>query len=148
MENYEQNLHINDDVFEKMRTDADLVLQRLIKNMIEKDSMDGKVTINIDLSLTQEFIPNRDPKVEGETRRVLTPKIAHKVVIDSTALEGRRILALPGASDDGGEEIINNESENEAEGYIEAEVVSDDDLDEKIPFKPEDDYDYEQPDNE
>lgn len=79
MEVYEQNLHINDGAFEKMRTDSDMVLQRLIKNMIEKDSMEGKITITIDVSLTQEFIPNRDPSIEGETRRVLTPKFSHKV---------------------------------------------------------------------
>ncbi len=79
MEAYEQNLHINDNCFEKMRADTDMVLQRLIKNMIEKDSMEGKVTITIDISLTQEFIPNRDPNIEGETRRVLTPKLSHKV---------------------------------------------------------------------
>ena len=79
MEAYEKNLHINDSAFEKMRADADTVLQRLIKNMVEKDSMEGKVTITIDVSLIQEFIPNRDPNIEGETRRVLTPKISHKV---------------------------------------------------------------------
>lgn len=79
MEAYEQNLHINDSAFEKMRADADMVLQRLIKNMIEKDSMEGKVTITIDVSLTQEYILNRDPNIEGETRRVLTPKLSHKV---------------------------------------------------------------------
>lgn len=79
MDGYEQNLHINDSAFEKMRSDADMVLQRLIKNMIEKGSMEGKVTITIDISLSQEFIPNRDPKIEGETRRALTPKFSHKV---------------------------------------------------------------------
>lgn len=79
MEGYYQNLHINDSAFEKMRADADRVLQRLIKNMVEKDSLDGKVTITIDVSLTQEFIPNRDPNIQGETRRVLMPKLSHKV---------------------------------------------------------------------
>lgn len=59
MDAYDQNLHISDNAFEKMRSDADRVLQHLIKNMIEKDSMDGKVTIAIDVALTKEFIPNR-----------------------------------------------------------------------------------------
>lgn len=79
MEVYEQNLHINDCTFDNMRADADRVLQRLIKNMIEKDSMEGKITITIDVLLTQEFIPNRDPNIVGETRRVFTPKFSHKV---------------------------------------------------------------------
>lgn len=76
---YEQNLHINDDVFEGMRTDADNVIQKLIKNMVEKESFEGKVTITINIALAQEFIMNRDPNIEGETRRVLTPSFNYKV---------------------------------------------------------------------
>ena len=79
MEGYEQELHINDELFAGMRDDADRVLQKLLKNMVEKDSLEGKVTIGIDVTLVQEFIPNRDPSIEGETRRVLTPKFSHKV---------------------------------------------------------------------
>ncbi len=79
MGEYEQNLHISDNAFEKMRADADIVLQHLIKNMIDKDSMDGKVTIAIDVTLTKEFIPNRDPNIQGETRMVLKPKFSHKI---------------------------------------------------------------------
>lgn len=79
MECYEQELHINDELFAGMREDSDRVLQKLLKNMVEKDSLEGKVTIGIDVTLVQEFIPNRDPNIEGETRRVLTPKFSHKV---------------------------------------------------------------------
>ncbi len=79
MDAYDQNLHISDNAFEKMRSDADRVLQHLIKNMIEKDSMDGKVTIAIDVALTKEFIPNRAPEIYGETRMVLKPKFSHKI---------------------------------------------------------------------
>lgn len=79
MEVYEQELHIADELFAGMREDADRVLQRLLKNMVEKDSLEGKVTIGIDVTLVQEFIPNRDPSIEGETRRILTPKFSHKV---------------------------------------------------------------------
>lgn len=78
MEGYEQELHINDELFAGMREDADRVLQKLLKNMVEKDSLEGKVTIGIDVTLVQEFIPNRDPNIKGETRRVLTPKFSHK----------------------------------------------------------------------
>ena len=79
MEGYEQELHINDELFDGLREDADRVLQKLLKNMVEKGSMEGKVTIGIDVTFVQEFIPNRDPKIEGETRRILTPKFSHKV---------------------------------------------------------------------
>ena len=79
MEAYEQNLHINDELFENMRNNADRVLQRLIKNMIEKESMEGKLTITIEVTLDQMYIPNRDPNTAGETRRVLTPSFSHKI---------------------------------------------------------------------
>lgn len=79
MDGYEQELHIGDELFVSMREDADMVLQKLLKNMVEKDSLEGKVTIGIDVTLVQEYIPNRDPGVKGETRRVLTPKFSHKV---------------------------------------------------------------------
>ena len=79
MEGFEQNLHIADSAFEGMRHDADRVLQKLLKNMVEKESLEGSVTIKIDISLTQEFIQNTDPDIEGETRKVLSPAFTHKV---------------------------------------------------------------------
>ena len=79
MEAYEKQLHINDETFDSMRSDTDLVMQKLIKNMIEKGSLEGKLTINIDVTLTREYIPNCDPNIEGETRPVYIPRFAHKV---------------------------------------------------------------------
>lgn len=79
METYKQNLHISDEAFESMRKDADRVLQRLIKSMIEKESFEGELTISIDVSLFRQYIQNNDPDIEGETRPVYMPKIAHKV---------------------------------------------------------------------
>ena len=79
MESYAKNLNISDEVFDSMRRDADRVLQKLIKNMIEKESFDGKITIGIDVMLTREYIKNRDPRIDGETRAVYIPKFVHKV---------------------------------------------------------------------
>lgn len=79
MEAYEQKLRIDNELFANMREDTDRVLQKLLRDMVEKDSLEGKVTIGIDVVLTQEFIPNRDPGIDGETRRALTPKFSHKV---------------------------------------------------------------------
>lgn len=36
MEGFEKNLHIADSAFEGMQRDADRVLQKLLKNMVEK----------------------------------------------------------------------------------------------------------------
>lgn len=74
-----ETLHIDDAIFEKMRTDADQVLQKLLKNMAEKGSLEGRLTITIDVSFTEETVQNRDPEILGETRIVHTPKFQHKV---------------------------------------------------------------------
>ena len=61
-----ETLHIDDETFRKMRTDADQVLQKLLKNMAEKGSLDGKITINIDISFTEETVQNKDSNIEGD----------------------------------------------------------------------------------
>ena len=73
MEDYKE-LRIEADTFDKLRRDADIVLQRALGTMKEKESMDGKVTITIDIKLVPEFIPNYDPAIQGETRKILKPK--------------------------------------------------------------------------
>lgn len=74
-----KELRIEADTFEKLRRDADIVLQRALGTMKEKESMGGKVTITIDIKLVPDFIPNYDPQVKGETRKILKPKFDHKV---------------------------------------------------------------------
>ena len=74
-----ETLHIDDETFRKMRIDADQVLQKLLKNMAEKGSLDGKITINIDISFTEETVQNKDSNIEGDIRVVHTPKFQHKV---------------------------------------------------------------------
>lgn len=49
MEDYKE-LRIEADTFDKLRRDADIVLQRALGTMKEKESMDGKVTITMILS--------------------------------------------------------------------------------------------------
>lgn len=79
MEDYEKSIHINDETFDGMRGDIDLALQRLIKNMIEKGSEDGKLTVSIEVNLTKESIPNYSPNTEEKTRSVYVPIFTHKV---------------------------------------------------------------------
>lgn len=79
MDAYQQELHIEDELLSGMRADANAVLQKLLQNMVEKDSLEGKLTISLEISLTPEWIPNNDPLIEGSTRKALTPKFSHKV---------------------------------------------------------------------
>ena len=74
-----KELRIEAETFDKLRRDANTVLQMALGTMKEKESMDGKVTITIDIKMVPEFIPNYDLSIQGETRKILKPKFDHKV---------------------------------------------------------------------
>lgn len=74
-----KELVIEDATFEEARLNFNRVLQRLFKNMIDSDSTDGSIALKIDVTLMNEYIPNYDPNVEGETRKIQKPKFKHKV---------------------------------------------------------------------
>lgn len=74
-----KELRIEADTFEKLRRDANIVLQKVLGTMKDKASAEGKVSIALDIKLVREFIPNFDPEIEGETREILKPKFEHKV---------------------------------------------------------------------
>lgn len=71
-------LTIESDTFADLRSNINGQMQKLLRNMMEKDQSEGKITITIDVTLNSEYIPNYDPKIEGETRRVLHPSFAYK----------------------------------------------------------------------
>lgn len=74
-----QELVIEDETFEEARANFNRVLQRLFKNMVDSDSTDGSITLKIDVTLDREYIPNYDPNIEGESRKIHKPKFKHKV---------------------------------------------------------------------
>lgn len=48
------------DTFDQLRFDTDLVLNKLLKNMAEKGTHEGSVSIKIDVSLTEEYGPKKN----------------------------------------------------------------------------------------
>lgn len=78
MENI-KNLVLEDETFEEPRQNFNRVLQRLFKSMIDSGSTEGSITMKIDVSLEQEYIPNYDPAVAGESRKISKPSFKHKV---------------------------------------------------------------------
>lgn len=56
---FEQRIKLDDEVFDELRGSTDAILQRLIKDMIDKGSSDGKVTITIGVSLAKQFRANK-----------------------------------------------------------------------------------------
>lgn len=72
-------LNFESETFAGIKRDMNFVLQRLLGNMQEKGATDGSMTLKIDVSFDTEYIPNYDPKVEGESRRIEKPKFKHKV---------------------------------------------------------------------
>lgn len=74
-----KELVIEDVTFEEARMNFNRILQRLFKNMVDSDSTEGSITLKIDVSLESEYIPNYDPDIEGESRKIQKPKFKHKV---------------------------------------------------------------------
>lgn len=72
-------LNFESETFAGIKRDMNFVLQRLLGNMQEKGATDGSMTLKIDVSFDTEYIPNYDPKIEGESRRIEKPKFKHKV---------------------------------------------------------------------
>ena len=82
MKQNEQKITIEGKALENMRNDANMAIQRLLRNMAQKNSFDGKLTIGIDIKLIQEFVPippEQRTETSGETRSVLKPVFDHKI---------------------------------------------------------------------
>lgn len=79
MDKFMKALDLDSDTLGNAKRDVNFVLQKLIGNMVEKGSTNGSLTLKIDVSFTQEYIPNYDPKVEGERRKINKPSFKHKV---------------------------------------------------------------------
>ena len=70
MNDFDKKLDFDSNTFEDMKHDMNFVLQRLLGNMIEKQSNEGSMTIKIDVTMVKEFIPNYDPNIKGESSAV------------------------------------------------------------------------------
>ena len=79
MDKFMKALDLDSDTLGNAKRDVNFVLQKLIGNMVEKGSTNGSLTLKIDVSFTQEYIANYDPKVEGESRKINKPSFKHKV---------------------------------------------------------------------
>lgn len=79
MDKFMKALDLDSDTLGNAKRDVNFVLQKLIGNMVEKGSTNGSLTLKINVSFTQEYIPNYDPKVEGESRKINKPSFKHKV---------------------------------------------------------------------
>lgn len=79
MNDFDKKLDFDSNTFEDMKHDMNFVLQRLLGNMIEKQSNEGSMTIKIDVTMVKEFIPNYDPNIKGESREISKPQLKYKV---------------------------------------------------------------------
>lgn len=77
---FDMELKLDSVAFMGMRNDADIILQRLAKNMVEKKSMEGSVTIKLDIKLELDTLPvfDQDGEQTG-AREILRPRIDHKI---------------------------------------------------------------------
>lgn len=69
MSEYVKHLNFESDTFSNMKRDMNFVLQRLLGNMQEKGATEGSMTLKVDISLTDEYIPNYDPEIRERLRK-------------------------------------------------------------------------------
>lgn len=82
MTEYDQRVTIEGESFMQMRADANVVLQKLLKNMVEKETNEGSLTIKVDVNLVPEWVPIPiEKRIIGgpESRMVLRPRFEHKI---------------------------------------------------------------------
>ena len=63
-------LRLENEIFDGFRSDMNVIIRELLKNMIEKGSEDGKITATIEVGLFPEFT---------ETGTTFQPRFIHKV---------------------------------------------------------------------
>ena len=65
-----QELKLENEIFDDFRSDMNLIIRELIRNMIARGSEDGKITATIEVGLFPEFT---------ETGTTFQPRFIHKV---------------------------------------------------------------------
>lgn len=72
-------LKIEGEIFDDLRKDINMALQKTLKEMTDKDSDEGKISIAIDIKLDKENIPDYSSGQEGKPRDIVKPRFLHKV---------------------------------------------------------------------
>lgn len=75
MEDLTYNLDFDGETFNPVRHDADGVIKRLVKNMVEKGSNEGTVNIKINVSFGKQKVGTD----EQNSRDVIVPGFTHKI---------------------------------------------------------------------
>lgn len=71
-------LKIEGEIFDDLRKDINMALQKALKEMTGKDSDEGKISIAIDIKLDKERIPDYSSGQEGKPRDIVKPRFLHK----------------------------------------------------------------------
>ena len=77
MQNYEE-MKIESDVFGVIRGNFNALLQRLFKNMKKNDSVEGSITMKVNITLDQDWVTDG----RGGTIEINNPILKHKVSIE------------------------------------------------------------------
>ena len=72
-------LKIEGEIFDDLRKDINMALQKVLKEMTDKDSDEGKILIAIDIKLDKERIPDYSSGQDGKSRDIVKPRFLHKV---------------------------------------------------------------------
>lgn len=86
MSDFVKELNFDGDTFNDMKRDMNIVLQRLLGNMQEKECQEGTLTLKLDVSLVREYVPNYNPNIPGESREIAKPTCGSDCICGITAI--------------------------------------------------------------
>lgn len=78
------DLTMEGELFDELRRNFNIIIQRLIKNMSDTESDEAKISIAIDVKLDTEFIPEYKDRKQNGGRDIKKPTFKHKVTSSMT----------------------------------------------------------------
>ena len=76
---FETEIDIEGEPFDELRLSINAMLKRLVKDMVEKGSTDGKVSVSIGVELTRQYVQNVLADATADDREVIIPRFKYKV---------------------------------------------------------------------
>ncbi|MDO4651120.1 MAG: hypothetical protein Q4B26_20975 [Eubacteriales bacterium] len=70
-----QEITMDSESFSQIRNDFDVLLQRLFKKMETNKSDEGKISLQINVKMETDFVPQED----GSSREIWKPTLKHKI---------------------------------------------------------------------
>lgn len=90
------DLYIEGETFETVRGDFNTMLQKLMKNMSEKNADEGSITLKIAINMPDTEIPDTTEGQKGKKRQIRVPQFQHQITTGIVLKESEKGNVKPG----------------------------------------------------